>query len=56
MNAVYTQLRLTGSDGQDVRSFLTRNTLRESTAYKPSLVPRQSLGAQARCQDEIRSD
>ncbi len=56
MNAGYTQLRLTGSDGQDVRRFVPRKTLRVSTAYKPAVVPGLSLGAQARWQDEIRSD
>lgn len=54
--AGYTQLRLTGSDGQDVRRFVPRKTLRVSTAYRPAAVPGLSLGAQARWQDDIQGE
>ncbi|HET7868054.1 MAG TPA: TonB-dependent siderophore receptor [Burkholderiaceae bacterium] len=53
LQAGYTQLRLTGSDGQDVRRFVPRKTLRVSTTYKPAAMPGLSVGGQARWQDEV---
>lgn len=52
----YTQLRLKGDDGQDVRTYVPRRIFRLATAYRIPQLPGLRVGATLRWQDDIHRD
>lgn len=53
VSAGYTQLRLKGDDGEDVRTYVPRKTLRLSTAYRVAALPGLKLGASVKAQSDF---
>lgn len=53
LNGGYTQLTLEDPDGQDVRTFVPRSTLRLSTSYKVPAVAGLKVGLGMKWQDDI---
>jgi outer-membrane receptor for ferric coprogen and ferric-rhodotorulic acid len=53
LSAGYTQLTLEGPDGEGVRTYVPRRTLRASTSYRLPLLPALKLGASVKWQSDI---
>mgnify|MGYP006155981921 FL=1 len=56
LSAGYAQNRITGEDGQNVRTFVPRQTLRLSTTVAIDAVPGLELGASLKWQSAISRD
>ncbi|WP_317202761.1 TonB-dependent siderophore receptor [Janthinobacterium sp.] len=52
-NAGYSQLRITGDDGRDARTFIPRKQFRLATTYRVAGVPKLKVGASLSWQDAI---
>ena len=51
--AGYAQLRITGNDGSDARTFIPRKQLHLSSTYQLPALPKLKVGASLRWQDQI---
>lgn len=56
LTAGWTQLRIEGEHGEDVRTYVPRRTFRLFTSYRVPLLPGLKLGASLRWQDDIHRD
>jgi outer membrane receptor for ferric coprogen and ferric-rhodotorulic acid len=52
-NAGYSQLRITGDDGQDARTFIPRKQFHLATTYRAASLPQLKVGANLSWQDAI---
>jgi len=55
LSAGYTQLTLEGPDGEDVRTYVPRHTLRLNTSYRLPMLPAVKLGASLKWQSDIKN-
>ncbi|MGA0610253.1 TonB-dependent siderophore receptor [Caldimonas sp. KR1-144] len=53
VSAGYTQMRIEGDDGEAVRTYVPRKTLRLSTAYRVAALPGLKLGASVKAQSDF---
>ncbi|WP_254926709.1 TonB-dependent siderophore receptor [Janthinobacterium sp. PC23-8] len=53
VNAGYAQLRITGNDGGDARTFIPRKQFHASTTWRVAAVPKLKVGASLTWQDAI---
>jgi outer membrane receptor for ferric coprogen and ferric-rhodotorulic acid len=53
LSAGYTQLALEDADGNDVRTYVPRRTLRLNTSYRLPMLPALKLGASVKWQSDI---